>query len=116
MALHNFIIAGNRAILIANDLSDRRYAAGQTFVPAGVQAPAKVNETAETVFVVERGTLEFMVGGAQNFVGEGGYVRVPKGVPFAYRNADDTTARLLVRAQLPADPSPVCRITLEFAA
>ena len=116
MALHNFIIAGNRAMLIANDLNDRRYAAGQTYVPAGVQVPARTNEAAETVFVVDHGTVEFMVGGAQSFVGEGSYVRVPKGVPFAYRNADDTTARLLVRSQLPADPSPVCRITLEFAA
>jgi hypothetical protein len=37
-------------------------------------------------------------------------------VPFAYRNAEDITARLLVRSQLPADPGPICRITLEFAA
>ncbi|HWA20748.1 MAG TPA: cupin domain-containing protein [Devosia sp.] len=116
MAGRNFIVAGDRAAIIANDLSDPHYLGAMHYVPVGVQVPARTNDAAETIFFVERGTLEFMVGGPSGFVAKGGFVRVPVGVPFSYRNAGHETARLLVRTEGPKDRRPLRRITLEFAA
>lgn len=116
MAGTSFIIAGDRAAIVANDLSDPHYRGAVHYVPAGAQVPARTNDEAETVFFVERGTLEFMVGGPSSFVAEGGFVRVPVAVPFAYRNAGYRTARLLVRTERPTDRKVLRKITLEFAA
>ena len=52
-------------------------------------------------FMLEDGTLEFMIGGAAAYIGAPNLVRVPPGVPYAYRNVGEHTARLLVRAGRP---------------
>ena len=59
-----FVIAGDRAAIIANDVDDCRYRAAAHYVPVGVQVPVRSHGSAETQFMLEDGTLEFMVGGA----------------------------------------------------
>ncbi|MEO6014080.1 MAG: cupin domain-containing protein [Devosia sp.] len=111
-----FVIAGDRAALIANDLDDCRYRAAVHYLPVGVQVPVRSNGEYETQFLIEDGTLEFMVGGASAFVTASAIVRVAPGVPYAYRNLGDETARLLVRL---AKPEPAChmvRASIEYAA
>ena len=111
-----FLIAGDHATFIANDDSDFRYRATAHYVPVGVQVPVRSHDHAETQFVVEDGVVEFMIGGAAGMVLAGDFVRVPAGVPYAYRNAGDSTARLLVRSVNPAAGRRASRVTAEFAA
>jgi mannose-6-phosphate isomerase-like protein (cupin superfamily) len=109
-----FMIAGGRAAVIANDDCDFRYSASAHYVPVGVQAPARCHARAETQFLIEDGVVEFMIGGAGAVVMAGDFVRVPAGVHFAYRNAGDTTARLLVRSVNPRKRAS--QINATFAA
>jgi len=111
-----FLIAGGRAAVIANDDCDFRYSASAHYVPVGVQIPARCHERAETQFLVEDGVVEFMIGGAGAVVLTGDFVRVPAGVHFAYRNAGDTTARLLVRSVNPRPTKRATHINATFAA
>jgi mannose-6-phosphate isomerase-like protein (cupin superfamily) len=111
----SFFISGNRVIFVANaDGADLRYRAHSHSVPSHVQVPARVNERSETVFVVEHGTLEFMVGGAVGHVMSGGFVRVPAGVPFGYRNIGEDAAQILSRCVAPTKTS--CKVTIEIGA
>src|SRR4051812_48476338 len=109
-----FLIAGDRAAVIANDNCDFRYRATVHSVPVGVQVAARTNETAETHFLVDDGIVEFMIGGRAGIVLAGDFVRVPQGVPFAYRNAGDPTARVLVRTTSPAAARRVAQLRAEF--
>ena len=111
-----FLIAGDRAALIANDSTDFRYRAAVHYLPVGVLVPTRCHDCAETQFMVEDGTVEFMIGGAAGMVLAGDFVRVPAGMPYAYRNAGDTTARVLVRTVSPLATPRTTRITAEFAA
>lgn len=111
-----FVIAGGHATLIANDVNDFRYHASAHYVPVGVQVPVRTHDRAETQFVVEDGVIEFMIGGAAGLVLAGDFVRVPAGVPYAYRNAGETTARVLVRAVNPTVVKRAVQITATFAA
>jgi len=111
-----FLIAGSRAAVVANDNSDFRYSASAHYVPVGVQATAQCHERAETQFLVEDGVVEFMIGGAAAMVLAGDFVRVPAGVHYAYRNAGDTTARLLVRSVNPRKTQRATHINATFAA
>ena len=111
-----FLIAGSRAAVIANDNNDFRYSATAHYVPVGVQATARCHERAETQFLVEDGVVEFMIGGAGAMVLAGDFVRVPAGVHYAYRNAGDTTARLLVRSVNPRKTQRATLIDATFAA
>ena len=43
-------------------------------------------------------------------------IRVPPGVPYAYRNVGDHTARLLVRATKPEPTRWMIRAYVEYAA
>jgi mannose-6-phosphate isomerase-like protein (cupin superfamily) len=111
-----FVIAGDKAAVIANDINDPRYRAKVHYVPVGVQVPVRCHGDAETQFMLEDGMLEFMVGGAATQVVAPYMMRVPAGVPYAYRNAGDHIARLLVRA---VKPEPICktiRVVVEYAA
>lgn len=111
----SFFIAGDRVIFLANaDGADLRYRAHSHAVPPRGQIPARINEKSETVFVVEHGMLEFMIGGAVGYVGSGSFVRVPAGVAFAYRNNGDEPALVLSRCVLP--PKATKRMTFEIAA
>lgn len=111
-----FFIAGDRAAVIANDIHDARYRAAAHYVPVGVQVPVRSHGDAETVFMLEEGMLEFMVGGAATHIVAPSVVRVPPGVPYAYRNVGDYTARLLVRASKPEPTYKMIRAYVEYAA
>lgn len=111
----SFFLSGNQVIFVANaDGADLRYRAHSHTIPASVQVPARVNERSETVFVVEHGTLEFMVGGAVGHIVDGGFVRVPAGVPFGYRNIGDDAAHVLSRCIAPKKAS--VSVTIEIGA
>jgi mannose-6-phosphate isomerase-like protein (cupin superfamily) len=111
-----FLIAGNNAKLVANDVCDFRYRAASHYLPAGAQAPTACHPCAETQFMVEGGTIECMVGGAIGIVRAGDFVRVPAGVPYAYRNTGTEAARVLVRTASPNGAARAAHITAEFAA
>jgi hypothetical protein len=111
-----FFIVGDRAAVIANDLGDVRYRAGVHHIPIGVQSSTRIDGAAETQFMLEDGTLEFMVGGASTFIAAPGVVRVPPGVAYAYRNIGDETARLLVRSVKPQPNYRMIRASIEYAA
>src|SRR6478735_8961818 len=102
-----FVIAGDKAAVIANDTNDSRYRAAVHYVPVGVQVPVRCHGDAETQFMLEDGMLEFMIGGAAAHISAPQMMRVPAGVPYAYRNVGDHTARLLVRA---AKPEPTYKM------
>ena len=111
----SFILAGNQIVFIANtDGCDLRYRAHSHTVPPQVQVAARTNERSETVFVVEQGTLEFMIGGAVGYVASGGFVRVPAGVAFGYRNIGEDAAHILSRCIAPTRIS--CKVTIEVGA
>ena len=101
MGKRAFLIAGDHAAVIANDGSDFRYRAAAHYLPVGVQLPMRCHDTIETQFMIEDGVVEFMVGGMASIVFPGDFVRVPGGVPYAYRNAGDATACILVRTVSP---------------
>jgi mannose-6-phosphate isomerase-like protein (cupin superfamily) len=111
-----FLIAGDRAAVVANDIDDPRYRAAAHYVPVGVQVPIRSHAECETQFMLEDGTLEFMVGGASTFIAAPSLIRVPPDVPYAYRNVGDHTARLLVRAVRPEPPVKTVRVSIEYAA
>jgi mannose-6-phosphate isomerase-like protein (cupin superfamily) len=111
-----FVIAGDKAAVIANDTTDSRYRAAVHYVPVGVQVPVRSHGDAETQFMLEDGMLEFMVGGAAMNITAPNLVRVPAGVPYAYRNVGDDTARLLVRAHKPEPTYKMIRAFVEYAA
>lgn len=111
-----FVIAGGHAALVANDTNDFRYRATAHYVPVGVRVPVRTHDRAETQFVVEDGVVEFMIGGAAGLVLAGDFVRVPAGVPYAYRNAGETTARVLIRAINPTPVQRALKVTANFAA
>jgi mannose-6-phosphate isomerase-like protein (cupin superfamily) len=111
-----FVIAGDQAAVIANDVDDARYRAAAHYVPVGVQVPVRSHGDVETVFMLEEGMLEFMVGGAATHIVAPYVLRVPPGVPYAYRNVGDDTARLLVRANKPETTYKMVRAYIEYAA
>jgi mannose-6-phosphate isomerase-like protein (cupin superfamily) len=104
MNCRDFLIAGDHARLIANDVCDFHYKATPHRLRVGDQTPAQRNEIAETHFMVREGIVEFMVGGAVATIPAGDFVRVPAGMTHACRNAGDAAATILVRT---ASPSPL---------
>ncbi len=116
MGKRAFLIAGDRAAVIANDVTDFRYRAATHCLPVGVQSPARTNPNAETQFLVDEGTVEFMIGGAAGIVFEGDFVRVPAGTVYAFRNAGDSAARVLCRTVSPASMRRAVQLTTSFAA
>ena len=116
MGRQAFGIAGDRAVLIANDVTDFRYRAAVHHLPVGAQVAVQCRDNVETHFVLESGRVEFMVGGAVGIVLGGDFVRVPAGRPYAYRNVGDTTACVLMHT---ASPTPIRRalqLIVGFAA
>ena len=111
-----FLIAGDRAAVVANDIEDVRYRAAAHYVPVGVQVPIRSHAETEMQFMLEDGMLEFMVGGAATYLTAPSLIRVPPDVPYAYRNVGDHTARLLVRTVRPAPPVKMVRMSIEYAA
>jgi mannose-6-phosphate isomerase-like protein (cupin superfamily) len=116
MGKQAFVIAGSHAIVVANDTADFRYRAAAHYVPVGVQVPIRSHDHSEIQFMVEDGIVEFMIGGAAGIVFAGDFVRVPAGMPYAYRNAGETTARVLVRSVNPIPTRQATQIVATFAA
>lgn len=116
MGKSSFVIAGNRAAIVANDVTDFHYRAAVHHLPPGARVMARSNDFAETQIMVEDGTIEVMVGGASGYVLSGDFVRVPPGVAYAYCNGSDTIATLLIRSVSPEPQRQALRVTLESAA
>ena len=111
----SFFITDNRVVFIANgEGADLRYRAHSHAVAPFAQVPARTNPRAETVFVVEQGILEFMVGGAVGHAQAGDFVRIPPGVAFAYRNLGNRPAHILSRCVPPIQTA--CSVTISIAA
>lgn len=111
----SFFLDGQRVVFIANaEGADLRYRAHAHTLPHGVQVPARTNDKSRLIFVIERGTLEFMAGGAVGFVSTGDVVRVAPGSAFAYRNVGDGEAVILSRCDRPTRVGR--RVTIEVAA
>jgi mannose-6-phosphate isomerase-like protein (cupin superfamily) len=111
----SFFLHGQRVVFIANaEGADLRYRAHAHTLPQGVQVPTRTNDKSRLIFVIERGMLEFMVGGAVGFVSAGDLVRVAPGLTFAYRNVGDGEAVILSRCDRPARAGR--RVTVEVAA
>ena len=111
-----FLIAGDQAALIANDISDMRYRAALLHVPVGMQVPVRRHESAETLFYIASGTLEFMAGGAVLPLTGPDHVRVPPGMVHAWRNVGNETAHVLVRTSRPAPAFRMIHACIEYAA
>ena len=93
-----FVIAGDQAAVVANDMNDPRYRAAVHYVPVGVQVPVRSHGDAEMQFMLEHGTLEFMVGGASTMLAAPSLIRVPPDVP-------DVGWRI---AAVSPEPAPEC--------
>jgi len=111
-----FAVAGGAAIAIANDVGDFRYRAMSVCVPIGIQAEARVAANVEVQIMVEDGFVEFMINGGAAVVLPGDFVRVPPRAVFAYRNAGDEPAHLLMRYANPAPIDRALRIVRDTAA
>jgi mannose-6-phosphate isomerase-like protein (cupin superfamily) len=117
MTRRAFFVAGDRIIHIANPSgAGTSYQAQAHVLLPGAEAGPLSQEAAETVLVVEDGTIEVMVNGMASFVGAGGFVRIPPKTWFAYRNDTDRAAHILCRTA-PIQPARRgCRITIQIAA
>lgn len=111
-----FAITGGGAVVIANDIDDFRYRARPICLPVGVQVEARVAKDVETQFMVDDGFVEFMVNGATAVALPGDFVRVPAGIVFAYRNAGEEAAHLLMRTVNPAPVRRALRLIYGHAA
>jgi len=107
---HAFLIAGDAAARIANDVCDFRYRARQRTVPPGTRQPATANLTLETQILVDCGIIEIMVGGAATLIHAGSFVRVAPGAVFAWHNAGPDTASLLIHTVTPGQICPAMTI------
>ena len=107
---HAFLIAGDAAAHIANDVCDFRYRAHLRAVPPGTRQPATVNPTLETQILVDCGIIEIMVSGAATPIPAGSFVRVPPGAIFAWHNAGPAPASLLIHTVTPGQICPTMSI------
>lgn len=98
MTASAYFVSPNRALRVANDNGP---AANVHHLPPQMQAGARRNHLSEMILFVEEGIVEFMVGGAAGLVTSGGFVRIPAGTIYSFRNAGDDTARLVSRFATP---------------
>lgn len=87
----------DRAIPVANDVGLRSpYRAAVHNLRPGSDAIHSETASAETMIFVEEGVIEISVAGAEGYLSQGEFARIPLGQSFAYRNRDDRQpARLL---------------------
>lgn len=117
MSTEAFLIAGDRIVYIANPCgAGLQYRAHTQVLPPEALVPVQHHDSAETVIVIKQGTLEVMSGGASGYVSAGNFVRIPPKVAFAYRNAGDGPARLLMRTSPVSKPREALRIIMRIAA
>ena len=98
-----YFVTQNRAIRVAND--NGPVPLNVHHLPPMAQVGARRNGLSEMILFVEEGIVEFMIGGASGFITSGGFVRIPAGTHFAYRNAGDEAAKLVTRTAPPAQSS-----------
>ena len=90
-----YFIDRNRAVRVAND--NGPIPLNVQHLPPLMQAGMRRNGVSEIVLFVEQGIVEFVIGGAAGFVTQGGFVRIPAGTHYSFRNAGDETARLVTQ-------------------
>jgi mannose-6-phosphate isomerase-like protein (cupin superfamily) len=93
MTQNAYFVSRDRAVRVAND--NGPVPLNVHSLPPMMQAGARRNGLSEMVLFVEEGIVEFMIGGASGFVTSGGFVRIPAGTTYAFRNAGDDTARIV---------------------
>ncbi len=117
MTKHAFFLADDRVIHIANPAgAGFQYRAQPHALAPRLQAGPFSHEGAETVIVVSEGIVEVMINGAVAMVGAGGFVRVPPGATFAYRNPSDDVAHLLHRSAPANRARQSCKVTIHLTA
>jgi len=116
MSAKSFFLASGTAAIVANDSNDFRYRAMLEVLAIDMQSPTRTDDRYETQFLIESGTVEFMIGGGTAIAFEGDFARVPVGVVHAMRNIGERPARVLVRKVSPTNTQRACRVRIDFAA
>lgn len=73
-----------------------KYALWEALVSPGGGPPPHVHSREEEWFYVTDGAVTFTVDGARSVAGPGAFVRLPPGVPHAFKNESDRPARMLI--------------------
>jgi mannose-6-phosphate isomerase-like protein (cupin superfamily) len=65
-------------------------------VPSGAEHPQAWSRRSDKYYLVVRGCVEFVVGGAQATLDAGDFCHIEQGDPFSYRNATAQPATLVL--------------------
>jgi mannose-6-phosphate isomerase-like protein (cupin superfamily) len=115
MTTRALVVAGTLVMPAANDVpADSPYRASVRILAPGEITPVMQNDEAEMLLLVERGSVELMVGGASFPLLKAQVARIPAGTAYAYRNNGTTDARV-ASAKVPPRKQPGPS-TLIFAA
>jgi len=68
----------------------------EIIVAPQVGPPLHIHHDADEVLFVLEGTVDFVCDGERFRTGPGGFAAMPKGVPHAFRNFENTPARMIV--------------------
>ena len=94
---HTLMVAGVRCTIKASgEDTGGAYALIEMFLPPSGGPPPHLHEREEESFYILEGTLLFQVGDESLTAGAGAYVKTPRGVRHALKNAGTTPARVLV--------------------
>jgi len=117
MSNRAFIVCRGRVVHVANpaDAGLQYQAHPVTLAPGAGIEPAR-HTCAETIVVVQQGTLEVMINGAESIIGNGSFARIPPGMWFTYRNIGMRAAELLVRTTPRSDVRGSISITFSLTA
>jgi glyoxylate utilization-related uncharacterized protein len=95
MTTRALVVAGTLVMPAANDVpADSPYRASVRILAPGDITAVMQNDEAEMLLLVERGSVELMVGGASFPLLKAQVARIPAGAAFAYRNNGTTDARV----------------------
>ena len=112
-----FFIVDDRVVFVANPCAaGTQYRAHRHRLEPGARTEPCSHDGAETVIVVESGTLDLMVNGLVAPLGPGRFARIPAHTWFAYANGGTGVAEFLIRTSPPSAHRDVCRVTLHIAA
>jgi quercetin dioxygenase-like cupin family protein len=81
---------------VTTEETDNAYTLVETTTSPGGGVPPHIQHKDAEAFYVLEGTYTFMKDGETIEVGPGGHVFVPIGVPHAFMNTGETTARMLI--------------------
>lgn len=112
-----FFITDDRVVYLANPCgAGTQYRAQPHRLGPGERSEPRLLEAADTVIVVESGTLQLMVNGMVAPLGAGRFARILAHTWFAYANEGPAPAQFLIRTSPPPAHRDVCRVTLHIAA